>query len=158
MAGKKGDQLPSLAFASIDPANDLVTLFDASATGTPPDDYDKKIAAVEFLKRMLGSVDIDYLTTITMTAADADNDSMLVFDADGPGFKRLLVAQIKNTLLRGFIGSAAAAPTSGTYSTGDLVKNNAPAAGAPLGWWCTAGGTPGSWVPLSPALEDEGEY
>lgn len=44
---------------------------------------------------------------------------------------------------------ASAAPTSGTYSTGDVAYNDVPTTtGTNLGWICTAGGTPGTWVPL----------
>jgi hypothetical protein len=46
------------------------------------------------------------------------------------------------------------APTSGTWVQGDMVWNMAPTEQGPagaryvdLGWVCTAGGTPGSWVP-----------
>ena len=47
----------------------------------------------------------------------------------------------------------AAAPTTGTWTKGDFVKNNAPAeAGSAggmyvvTGWICTASGTPGTWL------------
>lgn len=48
-----------------------------------------------------------------------------------------------------------AAPVSGTYQTGDMVWNTAPSsavgnAAAFLGWICTAGGTPGTWVAVGP--------
>jgi len=38
--------------------------------------------------------------------------------------------------------------TGGTYQTGDRVFNSGPSDGAPLGWVCTAGGTPGTWHPF----------
>lgn len=38
-----------------------------------------------------------------------------------------------------------AAPTAGDWEQGDLVYNNNPSPGAPLGWICTAAGTPGTW-------------
>jgi hypothetical protein len=38
-----------------------------------------------------------------------------------------------------------AAPTTGTWNTGDLAYNNAPAAGGFIGWVCVAGGSPGQW-------------
>lgn len=41
------------------------------------------------------------------------------------------------------VGSAA--PTSGTYSVGDIVWNTAPAASGTVGWVCTTAGTPGTW-------------
>jgi len=40
---------------------------------------------------------------------------------------------------------AALAPVSGTYQVGDIVYNNAPAAGGTIGWVCTTAGTPGTW-------------
>lgn len=40
----------------------------------------------------------------------------------------------------------AAAPTTGTWSTGDWCRNIAPSVGSPKSWVCTAGGTPGTWV------------
>lgn len=39
-----------------------------------------------------------------------------------------------------------AVPSSGTWSTGTIVKNKTPAVGQPKGWVCTVGGTPGTWV------------
>jgi len=39
-----------------------------------------------------------------------------------------------------------AAPTTGTWSTGDRCINIAPAVGNPKAWACTAAGTPGTWV------------
>ena len=90
MAGKKGDQLPALSFASIDGANDLFTLFDASATGTPPDDYDKKLAAVEILKRLLSTNDISHLpTAISAFATIAAGDGFLFWDQSATGVKLL---------------------------------------------------------------------
>lgn len=44
--------------------------------------------------------------------------------------------------------NGAAAPVAGTYVQGDTCWNSAPAAGSPLGWRCTVGGTPGTWEPL----------
>lgn len=41
--------------------------------------------------------------------------------------------------------TAAAAPTSGTWSLGALVYNSAPAAGGFIGWVCVTAGTPGTW-------------
>ena len=39
------------------------------------------------------------------------------------------------------------APGSGTWVTGDVRYNSAPASGSPVGWSCTAGGAPGTWKP-----------
>ena len=38
-----------------------------------------------------------------------------------------------------------AAPTTGTYSVGDIVWKTTPAAGGYIGWVCTTAGTPGTW-------------
>lgn len=40
---------------------------------------------------------------------------------------------------------AGSIPTSGTWSRGDIVFNNAPSAGGFVGWVCVAAGTPGTW-------------
>lgn len=42
--------------------------------------------------------------------------------------------------------AAAAAPTSGSYRTGDRIFNSAPTAGGVHSWYCTVGGSPGTWV------------
>jgi hypothetical protein len=42
--------------------------------------------------------------------------------------------------------SGTAAPTTGTWTAGDYVRNSAPAVGQPKGWYCTVTGTPGTWV------------
>ena len=51
--------------------------------------------------------------------------------------------------------TATAAPTTGTWAQGDVVRNSNPVeAGVPtakyvvLGWICTVGGTPGTWLPM----------
>lgn len=51
--------------------------------------------------------------------------------------------------------TAAAAPTTGTWAQGDQVRNSNPTeAGVPtakyvvLGWICTVGGTPGTWLQM----------
>jgi Right handed beta helix region len=40
---------------------------------------------------------------------------------------------------------AAAIPTAGTWSRGDIVYNTAPAAAGTIGWVCTTAGVPGTW-------------
>lgn len=47
------------------------------------------------------------------------------------------------------IVQASAAPTSGEHARGEIVFNNAGTLSSAFGWYCTAGGTPGTWVPLS---------
>jgi len=53
-----------------------------------------------------------------------------------------------------FHNATTAAPTTGTWAQGDFVKNSAPteAGGAGnkymvIGWTCTVGGSPGTWLP-----------
>lgn len=47
---------------------------------------------------------------------------------------------------RDFFGSAA--PITGTWIQGDKLWVEYPAAGAPMGWTCVSGGTPGTWYPF----------
>jgi len=50
-------------------------------------------------------------------------------------------------LMKGKLHTAfTAAPVDGTWEQGDVVYNTAPTATGPIGWKCTAGGTPGTWV------------
>ena len=41
---------------------------------------------------------------------------------------------------------AASAPAAGVWNAGDVVFTTAPAAGEPVGWSCTVGGEPGTWL------------
>lgn len=57
--------------------------------------------------------------------------------------------------LAGVRGKATAAPTTGTWAVGDVIRNSAPAeAGSAsskyviYGWICTVAGTPGTWLEL----------
>lgn len=57
--------------------------------------------------------------------------------------------------LAGVRGKATAAPTTGTWAVGDVIRNSAPAeAGSAsskyviYGWVCTVAGTPGTWLQL----------
>lgn len=52
-----------------------------------------------------------------------------------------------------FHGAMTAAPTTGTWNQGDMVKNSAPAEAGTAGskyvvthWVCTVAGTPGTWL------------
>lgn len=44
-----------------------------------------------------------------------------------------------------FRGEAPAAPVVGSWERGTIFYNSAPAPGSPIGWVCTASGSPGSW-------------
>ena len=39
-------------------------------------------------------------------------------------------------------------PSTGAWKRGDVVLNSAPVSGVPIGWICTVGGTPGTWVSM----------
>lgn len=52
---------------------------------------------------------------------------------------------VDGTLRGGGFGRAAAAPTEGTWSAGDVLLNTSPASGGFVGWVCVTGGTPGTW-------------
>ena len=80
---------------------------------------------------------------------------------ESPDLMRLIgkIAQQVNGLSEGqqsaYHSAATAAPTTGTFAQGDVVKNSAPAeaggAGSKyviLGYLCVASGTPGTWVEL----------
>jgi hypothetical protein len=43
------------------------------------------------------------------------------------------------------LGSAGAAPSSGTHARGEVIFNADPIAGGFIGWVCVAAGTPGTW-------------
>lgn len=45
----------------------------------------------------------------------------------------------------GIIGHGSAAPTTGTWTRGDIILNDTPSASGTIGWVCTTSGTPGTW-------------
>lgn len=79
-------------------------------------------------------------------------------DADTDAWYRQVAQQV-NALSEGAIAAnynaQTAAPTTGTYAQGDIIKNSTPAeAGSAAskyvvtGWICTVGGTPGTWLQM----------
>lgn len=57
---------------------------------------------------------------------------------------------IPGTIVNGHMEEwGAAAPVAGAHLINDKVWNNAPAAGAPAGWVCSASGTPGTWKAMA---------
>lgn len=50
---------------------------------------------------------------------------------------------------------AAAAPTTGTWATGDIVVNASPGYAAPIQWECTSGGSPGTWIAVDPVTRQD---
>lgn len=64
------------------------------------------------------------------------------------------VNQLTEGVVSAVHSASTAAPTTGTYAQGDFVRNSMPAeagtAGSKhvvTGWICTAGGTPGTFLP-----------
>ena len=39
-------------------------------------------------------------------------------------------------------------PTTGAYTTGDMIIKLVPTTGSNIGWICTQSGTPGTWIPI----------
>ena len=39
-------------------------------------------------------------------------------------------------------------PTTGAYTTGDMIIKLTPTTGSNIGWICTKSGTPGTWIPI----------
>lgn len=65
-----------------------------------------------------------------------------------------LINLISDGRLVGTNNATTAAPTTGSHARGDFVRNSEPSeAGSAssmyvtLGWICTVGGTPGTWLP-----------
>jgi len=63
------------------------------------------------------------------------------------------VEKLQTGVIAGTINADSAAPTTGDWSVGDFIRNNAPAeagtAGSKyviLGWVCSAAGSPGTWL------------
>ena len=56
----------------------------------------------------------------------------------------------RSTPVLGFVrlGAASAAPTSGTWQSGDIIFNHNPTDGQPVGWICIIAGEPGTWRPF----------
>jgi len=62
-------------------------------------------------------------------------------DAEGKSVGYYECAEVRDHPVRHMAGP----PTSGTWPRRSLVWNTNPAPGAPVGWVCTAGGSPGTW-------------
>lgn len=113
----------------------------------------------------LASTDFLYFEVPTLTAAslfegvEVVNESAGTFRTTGlpqancvtrwTGWSRVDVGPYLQSHEDGsppFIGYASSAPTTGTWATNSILFNTAGVAGEELGWYCTSGGTPGTWV------------
>jgi hypothetical protein len=100
MSGKYGNQLPAIAIGSVVPANDLFTVYDASAAGTSGDDYDKTVTAAEMFNRMLNSADISWMpTSFSAISSFGSGDRFLVWDSSTSRFVPVNYDLITNRLL-----------------------------------------------------------
>lgn len=119
--GKFSDQLNALAYASVDATNDLDTIYDDSATEL------KYIAAVERIKRSLGSADVSWMTTLAVSAIVAADDKFLVWDASATAFKVITGSDLLNNTFAGVsVGGLTALTLANTDTAADyfLVWDN----------------------------------
>ena len=83
------------------------------------------------------------------SSADEDKTSWIPDTFDSDTMKIGLLEMDHTGDFEQFLGKkwtqGTAAPTSGTWSRGDIRWNTSPTAGGTLFWACTAAGTPGTW-------------
>lgn len=81
-------------------------------------------------------------------------NSALIYSGAGNISGSVLIAanvidRSKMSLLKGVslyaFEAGIAAPTDGNHTLGEVVYNNSPASGSPVGWVCIATGNPGTW-------------
>lgn len=79
-----------------------------------------------------------------------DLDFALQRELKGIALRHDLIA---SGMIEGTTGRGTSAPTTGTWAQGDYIKNSNPSelgsAGSKYwirGWWCSVGGTPGTWL------------
>jgi len=68
--------------------------------------------------------------------------------AIGPGITAASIVNKRENANNSLITSLVTIPTTGTWQTGAVVFNSTPVSSQPMGWMCSSGGTPGSWVPM----------
>lgn len=102
----------------------------------------------------------NFVTAALFNKRNAEIDALLAYleDSRRDETARALVAEtVLNNRISAIVGGGGgasfisqdtASPVSGTHALGDVVFNANPAAGQPIGWMCTVGGTPGTWVVL----------
>ncbi|EMG39151.1 Pectate lyase superfamily protein [Desulfocurvibacter africanus PCS] len=127
--------------------------------GNPGQDSDQLI---EMLKRLAFVADAPVnvhlyedrrFTVYTDLTADkirlVGHDNVTLTDTTGQAHSLLEVENLAygpSFLGRASAMRASSAPTLGYWRHGSLVWNTAPGVGQPLGWVCTAAGSPGTWV------------
>jgi hypothetical protein len=68
--------------------------------------------------------------------------------AAGPAITSGSITNVRLNANNSLVTSLSAIPTGGTWQTGAVIFNSAPASGQPMGWMCSSGGVPGSWLPM----------
>jgi len=101
----------------------------------------------------------EYSVYFAITHDDVDHVAVMV--DSGTAVLRLFSLCLRTPLLVGqtmvwtpypenaVIPMATQAPASGTWNAGQVVYHGAPSSGNPMGWVCTAGGSPGTWKALA---------
>jgi len=93
--GKFPDQLNPIAYAAINPAADLDMVWDDSANELA------YIAAVERIKRSLGSADVAWMTALALSGVDAAADKFMIFDNSATGFRAMTASELLNVTFAG---------------------------------------------------------
>lgn len=102
----------------------------------------------------IGQASANGTTVLFLTNTDTVNTQTLRFSAyqfvefstEAEALNYLNTGVYQQTTTRNRELQSTVAPTTGTWSVGDVVTNTAPAVGQPKGWRCTVAGTPGTWV------------
>ena len=74
---------------------------------------------------------------------DYENGVLTVYGASGTSNGAQNISQVSASMYS--VSYANAAPTTGTWSAGDIVYDLTPTSGSYVGWVCTVSGTPGTW-------------
>jgi hypothetical protein len=97
MPGIKPTDLNALAYAGIDPANDVLVIGDASDATN----FAKKTALLEFIQRSLDGATIAWMSSLAIGSVDPTNDRFLVWDASASGWRVITGAGLLDATLYG---------------------------------------------------------
>lgn len=79
---------------------------------------------------------------------NADDSVGVTLTASGRAWK--VKGNTTGTINKSVLWTETVAPSTGTWSRGDIAWANAPSAGGSAGWICTTAGTPGTWSAFGP--------
>lgn len=140
---------PTSGFASADggnlSTNAVVTAASATVAITTANNMRLFPVGLNILLVGAGVAGVDLPTRVT--GVDADAVTITVADTPSTSVNPATIKNIAPTMRHfGDIADyGTAAPSTGTWNTGEKRWNTTPAAGGVVGWVCTAGGTPGTW-------------